>query len=126
MERVVKISYDAATDSLYVHLVDSASVNSDQVSEGVVLDYDVNGTVVGIDIQHASQCSGQNNEPVKCIYFGDNDIFQIQLSNKPIVREVSPGWHTHFSYAEDGSMVELIYLDAKKVGVLPSGFMNKI
>lgn len=126
MERVVKISYDTATDSLYVHLVNSASVTSDQVSEGVVLDYDVNGTVVGIDIQHASQRSGQNNEPVKCIYFGENDIFQIHLSNKPVVREVSTDWHTHFSYADDGSMVELVCLDAKRVDVLPAGFMNKI
>ena len=84
-----------------------------------MLDYDVNGAVVGIDLQHASQRTAKNNEPVTCIYFGDDDIFQVQLSNKPIVREVSPDWHTHFSYAEDGLMVELIYLDAKKVGVLP-------
>jgi uncharacterized protein YuzE len=122
----VKISYDTATDSLYVHLVDCASVNSEQVIEGIVLDYDVNGSVVGIDVQHASQCAAQKNETVKCIYFDADDIFQIHLSSKPIAREVSTDWHTHLSYARDGSIVGLVCLDAKKVGLLPSGFMNKI
>jgi uncharacterized protein YuzE len=122
----VKISYDTATDSLYVHLVDSASVNSQQVTGGIVLDYDVNGSAVGMDVQHASQCATQKTEPVKCTYFDKDDIFQIYLSNKPIVREVSADWHTHLSYAQDGSIVGLVCLDAKKAGLLPSGFMSKI
>jgi uncharacterized protein YuzE len=51
----MKISYDQATDSLYIHLADRASVESDEVQDGVVLDFDTNGTLVGIDLQHASQ-----------------------------------------------------------------------
>lgn len=51
----MKISYDKATDSLYIHLSDRPSVDSDEVNDGVVLDYDENGTLVGIDVQHASQ-----------------------------------------------------------------------
>ena len=35
----MKISYDQATDSLYIHLADSASVDSEEVTAGVVLDY---------------------------------------------------------------------------------------
>ncbi len=50
----MKISYDKATDSLYIHLADRASVDSDEVRDGVVLDYDANGALVGIDLQHAS------------------------------------------------------------------------
>jgi uncharacterized protein YuzE len=50
----MKISYDKATDSLYIHLADRASVDSDEVNDGVVLDYDENGALVGIDLQHAS------------------------------------------------------------------------
>jgi uncharacterized protein YuzE len=30
-------------------------VDSDEVADGVVLDFDGNGTLVGIDVQHASQ-----------------------------------------------------------------------
>lgn len=31
------------------------SVDSDEVSDGVVLDYDEHGALVGIDVQHASE-----------------------------------------------------------------------
>lgn len=51
----MKISYDKKTDSLYIHLADRASVDSDEVNDGVVLDFDANGALVGIDVQHASQ-----------------------------------------------------------------------
>lgn len=51
----MKLSYDQATDSLYIHLTDRPSVDSDEVSDGVVLDFDENGALVGIDVQHASQ-----------------------------------------------------------------------
>jgi uncharacterized protein YuzE len=51
----MKISYDKATDSLYIHLADRASVDSDEVKDGVVLDYDASGALVGIDVQHASK-----------------------------------------------------------------------
>ena len=51
----MKISYDKETDSLYIHLADRAAVDSDEVKDGVVLDFDANGALVGIDVQHASQ-----------------------------------------------------------------------
>ena len=57
----MKISYDRATDSLYIHLADRASVDSDEVRDGVVLDYDANGALVGIDVQHASKKADINN-----------------------------------------------------------------
>lgn len=50
----MKLSYDPATDSLYIHLSERASVDSQEVSDGVVLDYDANHVLVGIDLQHAS------------------------------------------------------------------------
>jgi uncharacterized protein YuzE len=51
----MRLAYDPATDSLYIHLTDSPATDSDEVSEGVVLDYDANGALVGIDVQHASK-----------------------------------------------------------------------
>lgn len=56
---------------------------------------------------------------VKSIYFENNDILQIRVSDKQIVREVSQDWHTNIGYAEDGSIVEIVLLDAKKEGLLP-------
>ena len=56
---------------------------------------------------------------MKSIYFVNDDILQIRISEKQIVREVSQDWHTNISYAEDGSIVEIVLLDAKKEGLLP-------
>jgi uncharacterized protein YuzE len=50
----MKLNYDAATDSLYVHLSDTVAADSDEVSDGVVLDFAADGSLVGIDVQHAS------------------------------------------------------------------------
>ena len=56
---------------------------------------------------------------MKSIYFENDDILQIRVSDKPIVREVSQDWHTNISYAEDGTIAEIVWLDAKKDGLLP-------
>jgi uncharacterized protein YuzE len=51
----MKLSYDPTTDSLYIHLQDKSSVDSREISDGVLLDFDENGAVIGLDIQHASK-----------------------------------------------------------------------
>jgi hypothetical protein len=51
---------------------------------------------------------------MKSIYFENDDILHIRVSDKTIVREVSQGWHTNISYAEDGAIVEIVLLDTKK------------
>ena len=51
----MKLNYYPDTDSLYIDLVDRASAESREVSEGVVLDYDVDGNLVGIDIDNAGK-----------------------------------------------------------------------
>ena len=56
---------------------------------------------------------------VKDICFENDDILQIRVFDKQIVREVSQDWHTNISYAEEGSIVEIVLLDAKKEGLLP-------
>ena len=50
----MKLNYHADTDSLYIDLSERASVESREISEGVVLDYDAAGNLVGIDIDNAS------------------------------------------------------------------------
>ena len=51
----MKVEYDITTDSLYISLNEGVSAESEEVTDGVVLDFDDAGRVVGIDIQHASQ-----------------------------------------------------------------------
>lgn len=62
---------------------------------------------------------------MKSIYFEMDDILQIRVSEKQIVREVSQDWHTNISYAEDGSIVEIVLLDAKKEGLMPVKFESR-
>ena len=58
---------------------------------------------------------------MKATYFPQDDILEICLSDKPIVREASQDWNINVSYAQDGSVVELVILDAVKVGFMPFG-----
>ena len=51
----MKLSYYAETDQLYIDLSDRKSVESEEVAPGFVLDLDSEGSVVGIDIEHASK-----------------------------------------------------------------------
>ena len=50
----MKLNYYADTDSLYIDLSERPSSESREISEGVVLDYDSTGNLVGIDIDNAS------------------------------------------------------------------------
>ena len=50
----MKLNYYADTDSLYIDLSERPSTESREISEGVVLDYDSAGNLVGIDIDNAS------------------------------------------------------------------------
>lgn len=48
------VNYFPDTDSLYIDLSEQPSVESREISDGVVLDYDAGGRLVGIDIDNAS------------------------------------------------------------------------
>lgn len=50
----MKLNYHPDTDSLYIALSPNPSADSNEVAEGVVLDFDANGRLVGIDIDNAS------------------------------------------------------------------------
>ncbi|HTV66168.1 MAG TPA: DUF2283 domain-containing protein [Bryocella sp.] len=51
----MKLHYYPETDSLYIDLKDKPGSDSREVADGLVIDLDSAGQVVGIDIQHASQ-----------------------------------------------------------------------
>jgi uncharacterized protein YuzE len=57
----MKLSYYPETDSLYIDLIGRTSAESRKVSEGVVLDYDRERNLVGIDIDNAAGNSTSAN-----------------------------------------------------------------
>ncbi|MBN1555919.1 MAG: DUF2283 domain-containing protein [Phycisphaerae bacterium] len=51
----MKLNYYKDTDSLYIDLSAKPGAESKEISEGIVLDFDAEGNIVGIDIDNASQ-----------------------------------------------------------------------
>jgi uncharacterized protein YuzE len=51
----MNLNYHPDTDSLYIDLSERPSVESREIADGIVLDYDAAGHLVGIDIDNASQ-----------------------------------------------------------------------
>lgn len=51
----MELRYYPDTDSVYIELVKKPSVDSQEIRDEIVLDFDADGNVVGIDIDHASQ-----------------------------------------------------------------------
>ena len=51
----MKLLYYAETDSLYIHLNSRPGTDVIEVADGLVVDIDSDGNVVGIDIEHASR-----------------------------------------------------------------------
>ncbi|MFQ6030693.1 MAG: DUF2283 domain-containing protein [Dehalococcoidia bacterium] len=63
----MRISYDPKTDMLYIHLVEKPGVDSDEVSPGIVIDFDENQQVVGMEIEDASKVTDLSSFAVNMI-----------------------------------------------------------
>ena len=51
----MKMKYYKDTDSLYIDLSEKTSAESLEVAPGIVIDFDKEDNIVGIDIDHASR-----------------------------------------------------------------------
>jgi uncharacterized protein YuzE len=51
----MKLHYYPETDSLYIELKSAPGIQAREIVEGLVVDLDVNGDVVGFDIDRASR-----------------------------------------------------------------------
>jgi uncharacterized protein YuzE len=51
----MKLTIDPEVDALYLRLNDAEIVDSEQVAPGVVLDYDAQDNVVGLEMLHVSR-----------------------------------------------------------------------
>ena len=57
----MKLHVDKEADALYLRLDDSKIIESEEVSPGVVLDFDQHNQVVGVEILHLSKRSPKLN-----------------------------------------------------------------
>lgn len=51
----MKLEYFEETDTLYIDLAKRPSAESQEVADGVVVDYDADGKIVGLGIDQASK-----------------------------------------------------------------------
>jgi uncharacterized protein YuzE len=51
----MKLHYYPETDSLYIELKSAPGIEAREIVEGLAVDFDANGEVVGFDIDHASR-----------------------------------------------------------------------
>ena len=51
----MKLHYYADTDSLYIELNARPSADSREIADGLVVDFDAEGNIVGIDVNQASK-----------------------------------------------------------------------
>ena len=56
----VKKDDHAETKSMYIHLADSVSADTEEVCEGVTVDFDADGKIVGIGIDNTDVIPGFN------------------------------------------------------------------
>jgi uncharacterized protein YuzE len=72
----MKFSYYPETDSLYIELSETASADSQEVSTGVVLDFDAAGNLVGIDIDHASKVANLSSLNIEGLSMSSLSLIQ--------------------------------------------------
>ena len=72
----MKFNYYPETDSLYIDLSSKTSIESREISEGVILDYDEKGNVVGIDIDNASKKVNLDDVSFSKIPFNSNQLVE--------------------------------------------------
>ena len=51
----MKVQYFPDTDTLYIELINVPSVESEEIMEDIVVDYDTQGRIVGIEIEHFTE-----------------------------------------------------------------------
>ena len=71
----MKIEYSKKADALYVYFKEKYVNTSKEVEEGVILDFDDNNQIIGIEILDASE------------RFGKSDIANINIENLAEVLE---------------------------------------
>lgn len=56
---------------------------------------------------------------VKSTYFEEGDVLRIRISERPVARKVAQDTDVQIAYAADGSVVEVVLLNAMVQGWIP-------
>lgn len=70
----MRIEYSKEEDALYIHLRDAPVAESRDITEGVTLDLDADGRIVGLEVLDASEAIGLGN------------LVNVSIENLPVER----------------------------------------
>ncbi len=71
----MNISFDEQADALYIQLSDSEIIDSEEILDSVTCDYDINDTVVGVEVLSLNQ------QPID-LYKKIADLFSVEELGK--------------------------------------------
>jgi uncharacterized protein YuzE len=71
-ERRMKIEYSKQADAIYVYFKEDAVARSKEIEDGVVIDFDKEGQLIGIEVLDVSQ------------RFTLSDIVNVNIENLPV------------------------------------------
>ena len=70
----MRIEYSKGVDALYIHLRDAPVAESRDIQEGVTLDFDADGRLIGLEVLDASE------------RLGINSLVNVSIENLPVER----------------------------------------
>ena len=77
----MNLRVDRKADTLYLRLDDSLIVESEEVSPGVVLDYNESNEVVGVEMLHTTLSEGGTT--MKLLYYPETDSLYVEFNARP-------------------------------------------
>jgi uncharacterized protein YuzE len=83
-------TYDQKSDMLYIELIDKPSFESEEVAPGVVLDFDENNQIVGIEIEDAKRRIDMSRLEVSSLPIAD--LIVSQREPAPAVSDQKSGY----------------------------------
>jgi uncharacterized protein YuzE len=67
----MKFEYFKETDTLYIDIKDTTSIESKEISHGIVLDFDAEGNLTGIEIDNAKKVANLSKIETKSLPLND-------------------------------------------------------
>lgn len=58
----MKIEFDPIADALYLELTDSEVEKTEEIKPGVMIDYDADGNIIGVEVLYVSK---REHQPIK-------------------------------------------------------------
>jgi uncharacterized protein YuzE len=102
----MRVRVDQAADAVYVNLTDRVIEESEEVADGIVVDYDAQGRIVGVEILDASKRTAD-----------DSVLKQFGLDFSPLRTSVMPfvesSMMSRVEYDEDTSELDITFKSGK-------------